>query len=330
MLADEKSLIARIVGALPHRHAALRIGPGDDAAVTRTFGECVVSCDAFLEGVHFRRDIHPPDSVGYKSLARASSDLAAMGVPLDAPRFFLVTLALPQEKCRRWLDEFLGGMRRCARELRMTLAGGDVSQQERVAISITVLAMARRDQLVTRSGARPSDALYVSGELGLAEMGFHHFMRKHNSHRGPWPPEGRRIRLPRDVQRHLYPQIRLEPGAWLAREGVATAMIDTSDGLSTDLHNLCEASHVGVRVFADALPIAGNSRDASALKRALHGGEDYELLFTASARRKLPAQFRGVPITRIGEITRGRKIVLVSARGKSKALRAGGWDPFRE
>ncbi len=325
MPPNEKSLIARILRALPHRHAALRLGASDDAAVIRGAGQCVVSCDSFLEGIHFLRGARPADSIGYKSLARATSDLAAMGVPLNAPRFFLLTLALPREKCGRWLDEFLRGMRRSVRELGMTLAGGDISIHTEVLISITVIAIARRGALVTRSGARPGDLLYVSGRLGAAQAGLELLLRA----RGPRGPGSRQM-----LERHLYPHIRMELGAWLAERRLTSAMIDTSDGFSTDLRNLCDASGVGARVLRDALPVveAPHVEQRDALRLALDGGDDYELLFTVPARLagKIPAKHRGVRITRIGQIVRGKKMELVDARGRATTLRARGWDPFRK
>ena len=189
----------------------------------------VVTCDAFLEGVHFLPDATPADSVGYKSLARATSDIAAMGA---IPRFFFLTLAIPATHTGNWFDQFLDGMARAARELGLRLAGGDTTQFSSVAISLTVLGEAAHGSAVARSGARPGDLIYVSGPLGRAELGLRLLqsgLAKASSHRALLQP-------------HFYPRIRVELGTWLARNRIATAMIDISDGLSTDLARLCAAS----------------------------------------------------------------------------------------
>jgi thiamine-monophosphate kinase len=307
----------------------LRLGIGDDAAILTPLRgkECVVSCDFFLEGIHFLEHSHPPQSVGYKSLARAASDLAAMGAE---PRYFLLSLALPANKTHTWLDQFLAGMRRAARALGLHLVGGDTSRNRTVAISITVIGNVTAGGAVYRSGARPGDLLYVSGTLGAAQLGLELILRKLD--RGP----GRReLLVP-----HLYPSVRVRLGSWLARNRIASAMMDISDGLSTDLARMCAQSRVGARVFADQVPsvkIPASIQRLTGMQRvraedlALHGGEDYELLFAVPPRRA--ARLRRAPgtrrITQIGEITRGRRVLLIDAAGVAKPLEPKGWDPFR-
>ncbi|HEV2343577.1 MAG TPA: thiamine-phosphate kinase, partial [Actinocrinis sp.] len=166
----EDKLIARLARRIPAGRdgsgtapcTEVRLGIGDDAAIVRQSSkiEWVVSCDSSLEGVHFRDDSHPPESIGYKSLARAVSDLAAMG---SRPRYFLLALALPASKTGRWLDRFATGMARAARELNIRLIGGDTSKSRKVLINITVLGDVAPWQAITRSGARPGDLIYVSG-----------------------------------------------------------------------------------------------------------------------------------------------------------------------
>src|SRR5271156_3256850 len=148
----------------------MRLGIGDDAAILAPGRnvEWVLSCDAFLDGVHFLAKSYPPDSVGYKSLVRAASDLAAMGAE---PRLFLLTLALPARLTGAWLDRFLRGMGRAARLLGIRLAGGDTTKSATGSITITVLGEVARGLAVTRSGARPGDILCVSGRLGRAQLG---------------------------------------------------------------------------------------------------------------------------------------------------------------
>ena len=344
-MTAEDQLIERIAKVMPTRGsshigraATLRLGIGDDAAVVAPSGktELVLSCDAFLEEVHFLADIHPADSVGYKSLVRATSDLAAMGA---TPRSFLLTLALPASRTGGWLDEFLRGMVRAARQLEMSLVGGDTAKSHTIFISITVVGEISPGRAVPRSGARPGDIIYVSGVLGRAQLGLlmvenEPDLALKKGLRGRSSP----------IQAHLYPQIRVDLGAWLARHRIASAMMDISDGLSTDLTRLCAASQVGARVWSDKIPTVEiptrrsgklikslNKLRIDPLQLALNGGEDYELLFTVPPKNE--KRLRQAPefadLTPIGKVERGRKIVLVGEDGKTKPLVSGGWDPFR-
>jgi len=310
--------------------AALELGIGDDAAIIRPNGRAdwVLSCDAFLEGIHFLPDVHPPDSVGYKALARAISDLAAMGA---RPRFFLMTLALPASRTGAWLDEFVTGLNRASRALGIALIGGDTTRNPLVMVSITVVGEVPRGKALRRGGAHPGDSIFVSGALGRAHLGLE-LIRK---------GLGRRRSLKNWLQPHLYPSIRLQLGAWLARNRVASATMDLSDGLSTDLPRLCAASRIGARLWAERIPRVDPTAPALApirsfhldpLAMALHGGEDYELLFTVPPRnlnrlRKAPGFAN---LTRIGEITKVRSITLVGSNGRSRPLESLGWDPFRQ
>lgn len=336
-LRAETEIIERIWERLPVRGRAgslpwLALGVGDDAAVLRgtlpsrrnSNFEWVLSTDAYLEGVHFLPDAQPLVSIGYKALARATSDLAAMGA---RPKFFLLTLAIPSRRSGKWLDGVLSGMARAARKFGMVLIGGDTSRFSSVVMNITVGGQVAPGKAFVRSGALPGDEIYVSGKLGAAQLGLELMLRE--LHR---QPNWKKYLAP-----HLYPQIQLELGEWLASEGIASSAIDTSDGLSTDLAHICRASRVGARVWASRIPmvIVPNElarRSLDPLQLALHGGEDYQLLFTAprSASRKLPREFRGTPITQIGEIVRGSKVELVDANGRAKPLEPRGWDSFQK
>jgi len=338
-MRSEADIIARLAREIPSRigvrHPAdVRVGIGDDAAVVRAprGRDWVVSTDAFIEGRHFLTRIHLPEQAGFKALARATSDLAAMGAQ---PRYFLLTLALPFQKAGNWLDEFACGMARAARMFQMRLIGGDVSRDDHVAAAVTVMGEAPRSGGLTRSGGRAGDAIYVSGRLGAAQAGLETLLC-----------EGARA-LSRyadsySLTRHLYPQPRLAIGRLLAERGLASAAMDISDGLSTDLARLCAASHTGAVIYAGLLPIArdirletprGGSRgkSTSQLRRALHGGEDYELLFTVPRRKasRMPSHFHGVPITRIGELT-SRRAILLDSSGRTRPLRPLGWDHFAQ
>lgn len=297
----------------------LRSALGDDAAVWSLASGCqtILTCDWFLEGTHFLRDKHPAYAVGWKCLARAVSDIAAMG---GTPRCFLMSLAMPSSLGGRWLEEFLQGLRRATKELGCELAGGDTTKRENVLISIAVIGEVARGGAVRRSGAAAGDGLYVSGTLGEAEFGLRELRRE----RGVASPKNAALR------KHLYPRPRLELGRWLAEKRLATAMMDLSDGLSTDLPRLCAGSKVGAKIDAIALPVTALAKAGEARELALHGGDDYELLFTVKKKneKRMTGGFHGLRLTRIGEITRGRKVLVKEHEGKTVPLVSGGWDPF--
>jgi thiamine-monophosphate kinase len=329
LMSSERQLIERVARKFPSPFGAgLRVGIGDDAAVVRLQrADWILTTDAFLENVHFLLGIHPPEVVGYKALARATSDLAAMGA---RPRYFLLNLAFPSSCTGKWFDAFLGGLSRAARKFGLVLIGGDTSRNPLVTINLTVVGEVSPGRAVLRSGARPGNLICVSGTLGEAELGLHLLQLLQRGRKGQ--KQANRI-----LRKHLYPEPRLVLGEWLAKRGRATAMIDTSDGLSTDLAHICESSGVGARVWANKIPKVTIPRHLQKLRLdplrlALDGGEDYELLFTIPKHlaRRLPRAVRGVPITVIGETTRRRGILLVDNEGESTALPARGWDPFRK
>lgn len=326
----ESLLIHRLAKTIPSvgfggDKDGLRVGIGDDAAVLgRISGsDLVLSCDASLEGIHFHSENQPPESVGYKALARATSDLAAMGA---IPAYFLLTLALPREKTDLWLGRFAKGMARATREFGMRLIGGDISRADKVMASITVLGKVKPGKAILRSGARPGDLIYVSGQLGGAQLGLEIVLQGLSAY-----PYVKKL-----VRPHFYPRIRLRLGQWLAARQIASAMMDISDGLSMDLPRLCEASRVGARVSADRIPqiripVQLAKRNLNTFDLALHGGEDYELLFTIP--RRLAPRLRSAPeassLKIIGEITRARDVLLVGDDGTTSRLPALGWAHFR-
>ena len=323
---DETSLIGRIrrIEESQATNPALLMGIGDDAALWRPRPgyDTLLTCDWFLEGSHFLPDCHPPDSVGWKCLARAASDIAAMG---GAPRCFLLSLALPSARTGKWLDRFLGGLARAAGELCCPIAGGDTTRQDNILINITVVGECPQGLAVHRSGARPGDAIFVTGRLGEAEYGLQLLRR-------------RKIRSFRDsrLQKHLYPAPRLAIGAWLAQRKLATSMMDLSDGLSSDLPKLCAASGCGARLQLQQIPCVRlarrEKRKYDPAQLALHGGDDYELLFTVAQKNlaRIPNAIRGVALTRIGEITSAHGVKLVNADNRRESLLQNrGWDPFR-
>jgi len=327
----ENSILSRISARFrsSRSHAAAQsvsLGIGDDAALFRPKPgfETVLTCDWFLEGTHFLREKHPPDAVGWKCLARALSDIAAMG---GTPRCFLLSLALPETHTGRWLDLFLGGLSRASHRFRCALAGGDTTRRDKILINVTVVGEIRAGQAILRSGAQPGDILYVSGRLGEAELGLRLIRRSKRA-------VGETLTLAR---KHLYPKPRLALGQWLLKKGIASAMMDLSDGLSSDLPRLCVASSVGAAVEMERIPKARTpslllKQGLRPLQLALNGGDDYELLFTAPPDRAklLPNRFQGVALTSIGRITRELDLLILDEHGRASDFTAGGWDPFRK
>ncbi len=321
---NEEQVLQKIAsGTKPGRLAAagVHLGIGDDAALFRPHAgqQLILTCDWSVEGTHFLRDKHPPDAVGWKSLARAVSDVAAMG---GTPRCCLLSLALPATHTGRWLTEFLGGLHRASRAFHCALAGGDTTRREQILINITVVGEIAPGQALQRTGARAGDFIFVSGKLGEADRGWERLQNV----RGGVKKNDRLLR------KHLFPEPRLTLGAWLARNRLATAAMDISDGLSIDLMRLCKASRVGARVEVASLPMLRDVAKPKAVQLALHGGDDYELLFTVTPRkvRQIPRVFRGLPLWQIGKILRKGKIELHAEGGSVHRLKPGGWDPFRK
>ena len=304
---------------------SLQVAIGDDAAVWRPRAgqETILTCDWFLEGTHFLVNRHPPESIGWKCLVRASSDVTAMGAQ---PRCFLLSLALPSTRAGAWLEQFLHGLKRASRALQCPLAGGDTTRSNEILVNITVVGECKRGRAILRSGAHAGDAIFVTGRLGEAEYGLRLLQRA-----------PKRVDTPdKRLRKHLFPEPRLAAGLWLAKNGLVTAMMDLSDGLSSDLPRLCKASAVGARIQRDLLPcvaIAGRHslKRFDATEFALHGGDDYELLFTAAPKTvaRIPSTIGRVLITRIGEITSHKSILLTGESGVTEKLQNKGWDPFR-
>jgi thiamine-monophosphate kinase len=315
MPLPEKALIDRIRHAAQKR-AGILGGIGDDCAILRIppGHEALVTTDFSLEGIHFHRKWHSPDSVGHRCLARGLSDIAAMGgIPLAA----FLSLALSKEVPQKWVDGFMGGLLRLAKEFGVTLAGGDTAQSPSgIMADIIVLGSAPKSKAIRRSGARPGDKIYVTGTLGGSAAALQ-MLRA-----------GRKL-SPRNFPRHFFPEPRIAVGKFLREHSLATAMIDSSDGLSIDLSHICEESGVGAEIEKDLLPRAMTMPGKSPvdLKLALHGGEDYELIFTAPSKKKLPSTIKGVQITEIGRVTKNRRM-LIRSRGKGKELQPQGWEHF--
>jgi len=313
---SEKSLIEGVRRSVGRAgRSALRLGIGDDCAVLRLpMGhEALITTDFSLEGVHFRRNWHGPEVVGHRCLTRGLSDIAAMG---GEPLAAFLSLALPAKLSQKWVHRFLDGLLGLAKQFGVPLAGGDTAQSPGgILADIVVMGSVPKGRAVLRSGARVGDAIYVTGSLGGSAAAIDR-LRK-----------GKRAGA-RDYSQHFRPTARVEVGRYLRDRGLASAMIDVSDGLSTDLAHICEESGVGAEGEAGLIPLAavGKPRRAVDLDHALHGGDDYELLFTS--RGRVPATIAGVAVTMIGRVVRGRKMYLVR-EGRRSALKARGWQHFR-
>ena len=302
MELTEKSILARLQRrvSIP-RGSRIVAGIGDDCAIFRPPGakdDLLFTTDLLIEDVHFKRATHTPSMVGHKALARGLSDIAAMG---GDPVFCLLSLGLPDWADRRWIDQFYAGLLKLAGSARTVLAGGDLSRSERVVCDIVVAGSVPKGRALRRDGARPGDAIYVSGSLGGSALGL-------------------AKRKGRAWKRHTQPEPRLALGRYLRQKLRATAAMDLSDGLSLDLRRLCAASNVAAGI--EAPPVF----PGATLEQALHGGEDYELLFTVRPGVRVPARFENLPLTRIGVIRRGPPgRVLLSGH----PLAPLGYDHFR-
>ncbi|MBV9180487.1 MAG: thiamine-phosphate kinase [Acidobacteria bacterium] len=311
-----RQLNSRRLRAQVKTGGAVICGIGDDAAVLRIppGHQALVTTDFSLEDVHFRLAWDSAEAIGHRTLLRGLSDIAAMG---GEPTAAFLSLALPAQVRDDWVERFLAGLLNLARRFGVSLAGGDTSQSpQKILADIIVVGSVPSNRAILRSGAQVGDRIYVTGRLGasaarLAEL--------YSAGARTRPPSGAQDRLG-------MPRIAL--GRALRRLSLATSMIDLSDGLSTDLDHLCQESRVGAQIWEEAIPRAAWDGDRVEMKFALHGGEDYELLFTARRKRRMPKTIDGIRITEIGTITRGRKAFLVNSSGRQVAFGPAGWEHF--
>jgi thiamine-monophosphate kinase len=309
---------------------AVLIGPGDDAAMVHAprGARLLLTTDLLAEGVHFRRLWARPADLGWKLAAVNASDIAAMG---GRPLWALLALALPPGLDRSFAAGLARGLRAAARCFGFTLVGGDTcASASGIFLSLTLAGVAGPRPL-TRDGAQPDDQIFVTGHVGASALGFA-ALERHGS--GLLPPPLRRC-----ARRHLHPEPRLAFGAALAGTGLAHSALDVSDGISRDLGRLCAASRVGAEVQADWLPVLpSTTRAARLLDRdpgaaALHGGEEYELLFTArphDERRVFALGKRlGLRVTAIGRILPRREgVSVIGSDGRRRPLTPQGWEHF--
>jgi thiamine-monophosphate kinase len=309
---------------------------GDDAAVVRTTAghETVITTDLLVEDIDFRRTTAPALLLGHKALAVSLSDIAAMGA---RPRWSLISIGVPEDVWQsEFVDQFYEGLKSLSDRYDVKLIGGDTSRtNEKIVIDSILLGECSTGQAVCRIGTQPGDQIFVTGSLGGAAAGLRLIERgAHLAEQNLADDDSQKI--DHVLLRQLRPEPRVGWGMVLGDERLATAMIDISDGLSSDLNHLCSASGVGALIESSLLPIDHQvvelcgRRALDPLQLALHGGEDFELLFTVRATDagRLPRRVDGVEITRVGEITKKVDGVKISEGARVWELNPGGWKHF--
>jgi thiamine-monophosphate kinase len=330
----EFGLIDRIRKRLPTPGPDVLVGIGDDVAVLEGGAGRVwlATCDVQVQGVHFLLHQTDPRNLGRKALAINLSDVAAKG---GTPRFALVSLGLPREFAVEFIDQLYDGLRAEADQYGVSLVGGNITRSPLgLFVDITLIGEAPRENVVLRSGARPGDRILVTGNLGDAAAGLELLIHPEARVDAAYA-EFARTRL-------VTPTPRVAVGQHIGASHLATAMMDVSDGLASDLAHICDNSQVGARVSAEQLPVLPENRKLALAQRgdewsfALRGGEDYELLFTApaAAANTLADEIThatGCPVSIIGTILsadEGRQLILPD--GRSVPLEPGGWDHLNE
>ncbi|HEU4796715.1 MAG TPA: thiamine-phosphate kinase [Pyrinomonadaceae bacterium] len=311
-------------------------GIGDDCALFRSTpnNETVVTTDLLIEDIDFRRTTAPALLLGHKALAVSLSDIAAMGA---RPKWFLISIGVPEDIWQtEFVEQFYDGLASLAHQYDVQLIGGDTSRApEKLVIDSIVLGECRADYAVKRSGARPGDQIFVTGSLGGAAAGLRLIERGAHLAEQNFADEDSQ-KIDHVLLRQLRPEPRVGWGIVLGDERLAMSMIDISDGLSSDLNHLCDASGVGALLESSQLPIDSRvvelcgRRALDPLQLALHGGEDFELLFTVKPGdvARLPRRVDGVGITRIGEVTNKADGVKISEGSRVWELNPGGWKHF--
>jgi len=302
----EGTLIRKIREKFGPKAAELPVGIGDDAAVIDfPTGHSLVFCsDLVAENTHFIRDLHPADSIAYKAIASNVSDVAAMG---GVAMHFLISLAAPGDLDWSWVESFFSGVETACNRFEISLVGGDSASSESIFVDVAMVGRVRAGQAVNRSGAKVGDHIYVTGTLGASALGLERLKSGTTNDAA--------------VKRHLYPEPRYKVGAAVAAN--AHAMIDVSDGLSTDLTHILRESQVAARIYKDRLPVWPGAAD----HHVLHGGEEYELIIVSP---DLPDRVEGVPVTHVGEIIRSGmdyQAFLIDGTRES-VLHPRGWQHF--
>ena len=325
---NEDELVAAIAALTGNEAGRILVGIGDDAAVWQPSRSqrSVISSDALIEAVHFSREWMAPEHIGWRAMAANLSDLAAMGA---RPRLGTVALGISPEWTQSAILDCYRGMARCAQSYDLAIAGGDLVRAPVLTIAITVVGEVRASNLKTRDGTRPGDVFALTGPLGASRAGL-------DVARGA-------VTLEKDLAAHAFaahatPQPRIAMGRWLGASANVHAMMDCSDGLSTDLARMAKAGRVGARI--ERVPVAAAAAAAATAlgvdpeSYALAGGEDFELLVAVEARAfdHLAQRFRarfGRPLERLGQARADERIVVVK-QGREEPLARTGWDHFSQ
>jgi len=329
----EFGLIRKIKQQSKGRSPSTLIGIGDDAAALSLSSSKILltTTDMLLEGVHFDLSYTDLYSLGWKSAAVNLSDIAAMG---GVPRFCLTALGIPSTISVEQIKEFYKGFNALCRKYHVDLVGGDTCRSEKgLVVSVTALGEVEKKNMLTRAGARMGDLIFVTGTLGDSAAGME-MLRMRNAECG-MRNKNSEIRTSNSglIRKHLRPDPRIESGRKIALSGCATAMIDISDGLSSDLGHICEESRVGAEICADQIPFskdickAADHLKTEPLHYALSGGEDYELLFTVSPSKLKRFFSLKILSTQIGEIIAGNTMILIN-NGKRAVLKPKGFNHF--
>ncbi len=336
----EFGLIERIRGIVPRPTHAI-LGIGDDCAVVRpTAGrDLLVTTDLLVEQVDFTQRTTTPFRLGRKAMAVSLSDIAAMG---GLPRAALVTLALRPDMEPEFIDDLYRGLQKEGAKHGVEIIGGDISASSTLMIGVTVLGEAESGRAVTRAGAQPGERVWVTGRLGGSAAGLAAlqagFRLSNDQVEGPLEATGKLAEAIREaLERHLCPAPRIREGRALAAAGVASAMIDLSDGLAADLAKLCRESGVSARIREDRIPvdpvasIIGNLLGQDTMAMALAGGEDFELLFSspADADGIVRLVANGQAMTEVGEVTAPAEGCVLVQRSGAMVPLSGGYDHFR-
>jgi thiamine-monophosphate kinase len=322
---------------------AIRVGIGDDCAVLAKDGktDLVVTTDLLVEDVDFRLEWTKPEFIGHKALAISLSDVAAMGAK---PVWAMLSIGIPEKIWKtNFVDKFYGGWFALAKRFDVALIGGDVSKTpDKIVIDSIVAGSVQKGKAVLRSGAKVGDLIFVTGNLGGAAAGLE-LLEK-----GEKIKKGAKNFIQKLLLRQLTPNPQIEIGQILGEKILATAMIDLSDGLSSDLAHICRASRVGAKIFADKIPFDENLRkfltqrrkDAKAQRKenhfledldyALNGGEDFELLFTINSKKKfrLEKELKNFPFSCVGEITANAEIIELITNKETTILEPKGFRHF--
>jgi thiamine-monophosphate kinase len=333
----EFGLIDKLTEKLPLLNTSTKYAVGDDAAVLNYADtDVLVTTDLLLEGVHFDLTYVPLKHLGYKSAVVNFSDIYAMN---GTPRQITVSLGISKRFTVEHIEELYAGIRLACEIYGVDIVGGDTtSSRQGLVISITCIGDAPKDKIVKRNGAKNTDIICVSGDLGAAYMGLQLLEREKVASAGQKDFEPNFAGKEYLVERQLKPEARRDIIANLAKEGVLpTAMMDISDGLSSELLHICKQSNVGCRIYEDRIPIdyqtaiMAEEINMNLVTAALNGGEDYELLFTVplADHDKVDAM-QGVKV--IGYITDAQKgCAMITRDGESEIqLRAQGWNPLAE